>query len=314
MSDVPTTATVMEKSVAFVLSFARPGTKRVVRKSQVSEKSEGQDNAVVVDADKSMINVGKEIIDSPQLRAIVSRDGAIRQWVKARSLPSPLFKSGTTIVPTSLVESVYEFLEKSKTERDAEIAAFIEAYPALVEEARTKLGPLFDPRQYPATSALKGAFEMRWNIVEFGTPGKLKTISKALYEKERAKAEAEWAGATEQIRNALRVAMAELVEHMINRLASDDDGKAKTFRNSMVENFTEFADLFAARNLTNDAELAALVEKAQKVMSGVDAKALRTDADIKQRVTEGFAEIKANLETMVVNRPARAMTLADEEV
>jgi hypothetical protein len=72
--------------------------------------------------------------------------------------------------------------------------------------------------------------------------------------------------------------MAELVEHMIDRLSKDDDGKAKTFKTSTVENFKEFADLFAARNLTGDSELAALVEKAQKVMSGVDAKSLRTDA------------------------------------
>jgi len=314
MSTIPTTATVMEQSVAFVLAFSRPGVKRVVRKSQVSEKSEGTDNAVVVDADKSMINVGKEIIDSPQLRAIISRDGAVRQWVKARSLPSPLFKSGTTIVPTVLVEAVYEYLEKSKADRDADIATFLEAYPGLVEEAKTKLGPLFDARQYPAATALKGAFEMRWNIIEFGTPGKLKTISKALYDKERAKAEAEWADATSQIRNALRVAMAELVEHMIEKLSSDNDGKAKTFRDSMVKNLTEFSDLFNARNLTGDSELAALVEKAQKVMSGVDAKSLRTDADIKQRVADGFAEIKANLDTMVIDRPTRALTIADEEV
>jgi hypothetical protein len=309
-----TTAQVMEQSVAFVLAFARPGTKRVVRKSQVSEKSEGQENAVVVDADKDMVHVGKSIIDSPQLRAIVSKDNSIRQWVRARALPSPLFKAGTMIVPTALVEDVYAFLEKAKAERDGDIAAFLEAYPGLVEEARTKLGPLFDARQYPAASAIKNAFDMRWNIIEFGTPGKLKNISKALYEKEREKAEAEWADATAQIRNALRVAMAELVEHMIDRLSADDDGKAKTFRNSMVENFAEFADLFGKRNLTGDAELAALVEKAQKVMTGVDAKALRSDADIKARVQAGFAEIKANLDTMVVNRPARALSIADEEV
>jgi len=308
------TAQVMENSIAIVLSFARPGTKRIVRKAQVSEKSEGVENAVVVDADKDMINVGKDIIDSPQLRAIQSRDGFTRRWVTARALPSPLFKSGTFIIPTALIEEVVEYLEKSKTERDADIAAFVEAYPGLVEEARNKLKDLFDPRQYPAASAIVKAFDMRWNLVEFNTPGKLKNISKALYDKERAKAEAEWANATEQIRNALRVSMAELVEHMIDRLSSDEDGKAKTFKSSTIENFNEFANLFAARNLTGDAELAALVEKAQKVMSGVDAKALRSDADMKQRVQDGFTEIKTTMSDMVINRPARALSVADEEV
>lgn len=309
----PTTADVMQKSTAFVLSFARPGTKRVVRGNQVSEKSEATENAVVVDADKKMVHVGKDIIDSPELRAIVSHDGYIRRWVASRALPSPLFKSGTFLVPDTLLQDVYEFCDEAKIDRDNNIATFIASYPAKVEEARAKLKDLFDPRQYPTAEALKGSFEMKWFVLEFGTPGKLKKISAALYARERAKAESEWADATSQIRNALRVAMVGLVEHMIDRLSSDN-GVAKTFHASTIVKFNEFADLFGKRNLTGDWELAQLVEKAQKVMTGVDAASLRTDADMKQRVSEGFGDVKALLDTMVIDRPTRAMNLSDEEV
>jgi hypothetical protein len=305
---------VFENSVAIVLSFSRLGTARKVKKSQVAEKSEGIAADVVVDADTDMVHVGRDIIDSDELRAIASFDGAVRLWIEARCLPSSLFKAGVKCIPVSLLEDVYAYLEAAKVQREKLIDAFIESYPAKVEEARDRLKGLFDARHYPAVTILKRAFEMKWNIVSFDTPGKLKAISASLYEKERAKVEAEWAGAAEQVRNALRVGMVDLVEHMIERLSSDSDGKAKVFRNTLVENFNEFATLFAARNLTNDTELAALVEKAQKVMSGVDAKSLRSDADIKERVSQGFAEIKANLDTMVVNRPARAITLADENV
>lgn len=306
------TNTVMDNSIALVLAFSRPGVKRAVRKSQVSEKSEGTENAVVVDADTSLVHVAKEIIDSPELHSIQAQDNAVRAWVRARAVPSTLFAA--YLIPTASIEGVIAYLEKSKADRDRAIENFIEVYPAKVEEAKARLKDLFDARQYPVAASLKTAFEMRWNLVEWSTPGKLKSISKALYEKEKAKAEAEWADATTQIRDALRVAMVDLVEHMVERLGGESDGKPKVFRDSMVKNFSEFTDLFAARNLTGDVELAALVEKAQKVMSGVDAKSLRSDADMKQRVSDGFAEIKATLDTMVVNRPARAMTLADEEV
>ncbi len=311
-TSIPTTTDVMAKSTAFVLSFARPGTKRVVKKNNISEKSEGTETAVVVDADKSLVHVGKDIIDSAELRAIISRDGFIRRWVASRSLPSPLFRAGTFLVPDTLLQEVYDFCDKAKADRDNDIAAFLAVYPAKVEEARAKLNDLFDPRQYPTAEALKSSFEMKWFVLEFGTPGKLKKISAALYARERAKAEREWSDATSQIRNALRVSLAELVEHMIDRLSSDSDGKAKTFKSSTIVNFTEFADLFGKRNLTGDVELAALVEKAQKVMSGVDATSLRTDADMKQRVSEGFAEIKATLDTLVIDRPARAMSFTEE--
>lgn len=305
---------VFENSVAIVLNFSRLGVARKVRKSSVVAKAEGVSADVVVDADTDMVRVGQEIIDSDELRAIASFDGSVRLWLEARSLPSSLFKAGVKCVPASLLEDVYAYLEAAKTQREKLIDTFIESYPAKVEEARERLKGLFNPSHYPAVTVLKRAFVMEWRIVSFDTPGKLKAISKAVYEKEVAKAEAEWAGAAEQIRNALRVGMADLVEHMIERLSSDSDGKAKVFRNTLVENFNEFASLFTARNLTNDTELAALVEKAQKVMSGIDAAALRSDADIKSRVAQGFAEIKANLDTMVVNRPARAITLADENV
>ena len=305
---------VFDNSVAIVLSFSRLGTARKVKKSQVAEKSEGIAADVVVDADTDMVHVGRDIIDSDELRAIASFDGAVRLWIEARCLPSSLFKAGVKCVPVSLLEETYSYLESAKVQREKLIDAFIESYPSKVDEARDRLKGLFDARHYPAVTVLKRAFSMTWNIVSFDTPGKLKTISAAIFEKERAKIEAEWAGAAEQVRNALRANMADLVEHMIERLSSDSDGKAKVFRNTLVENFNEFADLFSKRNLTNDAELAELVLKAQKVMSGVDAKSLRSDADMKQRVSEGFAEIKAAIDTMVVNRPARAVTLADETV
>lgn len=297
----PTTASVMEQSVALTLSFTRLGTKRSASKDSIE-----------CEADKDMLHLGKDLLDSPELRAITSRDGFIRRWVAARALPSPLFKSGTFIIPVGLVEDVYAGLEKFKVDRDTDIDAFIATYPAKKAEAKERLKDLYNAAQYPTADVVKGAFEMKWYLIEFSTPGKVKKISKAIYEKERAKAEAEWAGATEQIRNALRVAMAELVEHMVERLAADDDGKAKTFKTSMITKFAEFADLFGKRNLTGDAELAALVEKAQKVMTGVDAAGLRSDSELKTRVAEGFAEIKATLDTMVVNRPTRAINLSED--
>jgi len=75
----------------------------------------------------------------------------------------------------------------------------------------------------------------------------------------------------------------------------------------------EFLEMFEKRNLTNDGELAKLVIAAKKMLTGVDAKGLRDDEKLRARVATGFAELKGKLSGMVETKPARKISLADEE-
>lgn len=310
---------VIDNSICLKLSFSRLGTKRSVKKSQVAEKAQGEktdgtDVPVAVYADTSMVHVGKDILDSPELRAILSHHISIRTWVVARSVPSPLFKVGVFVLPVTLLDEVYAYLEQELAVDMKLRDAFYAEYERLKGEAQTRLKELYNPADYPPVERLAAAFSITWSLIEWSTPGKLKKLNKALYDKEKAKAEAEWANATLTIRDALRVSMADLVDHFMERLSGDEDGKPKRLHEKRVKDLNEFMELFKARNLTGDADLAGLVEKAQKIMSGVDVTSLRGDADIRQRVTEGFTEIKAALDTMVEDLPSRKFALGDDEV
>ncbi len=66
-----------------------------------------------------------------------------------------------------------------------------------------------------------------------------------------------------------------LVSHLTERLSGSDDGKPKVFRDSAVENLSEFFTRFRQLNVGNNAQLDELVAQAQRVIRGVEPQQLR---------------------------------------
>ena len=63
--------------------------------------------------------------------------------------------------------------------------------------------------------------------------------------------------------------MAELVQHLVERLQPGADGKPKVFRDSLVRGMEEWLSDFSARNLAQDGELSSLVERARELLHPV---------------------------------------------
>ena len=120
------------------------------------------------------------------------------------------------------------------------------------------------------------------------------------------------AEAGHEIQQVLRAAMAELVKHMRDRLKDGPDGKPLRFKESTVSNLVEFLGTFDFRNVTDDAELKVLVDRARAIVAGVDAEALRTTADLRARVQQEMADLAAELDTMIVKKPGRKFRFREE--
>ena len=73
-----------------------------------------------------------------------------------------------------------------------------------------------------------------------------------------------------------------------------------------------FLNTFALQNVTDDAELAGLVSKARQLVDGVDATTLRSDDLVRKSVAEGFAELRAQLDKLIVERGTREITFDEE--
>lgn len=288
-----------DRAVCLSLAVGCLGTRRKVSSSSIQ-----------VEADKDMLHVSKAILESEQLDAIKTLDGEMRSWLAKRALPSP-FRKGTYLIPLALVEQVDEKIGAYQEKRRTLVDAFLAVYDRSVEDAKGRLNGLFNPADYPGDEKVRAAFYVDVRYLAFGVPEKLEGIRRDIFEREKQKAEAQWREASDEVQQALRAGLADVVDHMVERLQGNGGEKPKVFRDSLVGNMQEYLELFAPRNVTDDAQLAQLVDRCKGVLDGVDADALRSSAAIRNKVREGMTQVQAVLDTMVIDRPARRIVLED---
>jgi hypothetical protein len=289
----------LDRAVCLSMTVGCLGTRRKVPAASIQ-----------VEADKDMLFVSKAILESKELDAIKTLDGEMRAWLGKRALPSP-FRRGTYLIPLALVEPVDARIAAYQEQRRGTVEQFLTVYDTAVSDAKQRLNGLFDASDYPGAEKVRAAFTVDVRYLAFGVPEKLESIRRDIFEREKAKAAASWREAGDEVRLALRAALAELVDHMVERLHGNGDGKPKVFRDTLVTNVQEFLELFDARNVTDDGQLAEVVERCRSVLGGIDADALRASDAIRTKVRDGMTHVRAVLDTMVIDRPARRIVLED---
>jgi hypothetical protein len=284
---------VFDRAVALSLDFHRLGTSKKV-----------SSGAVESDADKDYIRVQKDILKSEQLEAIKKHDGVTARMIRDRSIPS-LFKSGLYLVGLPNVVEVDQLLVTRIEERADLITAFLTQYEYQAGRAKSALGSLYDPRDYPSVEVVKSRFSVEFSFIEFGAPGRLAQVNPELLRREQEKMRVTVQNAVDEGLKLLRLQMSELVDHMIERLSPAADGKRKVFRDTLTENIDEFLRLFNGNNLAGDAELQAFVDKARGLMKGIDSDVLRKQDTVRDKVLAGFQDIKNGVDQLLVNAPSR---------
>jgi hypothetical protein len=298
-------ANVFDKAVLLSVDFGLPGNSKRVNPALIE-----------TDADRERIGVSKKLIDSPELDAVRKFDSNFRRWLYSIALPSQ-FKSGIFLWPIVAVEKAEERLREAETKRQELVEKACAAYLQKVSEAAGPLGSLYAPGDYLTLAQFRESFEFAWQYIAFGVPGQLKSIAPAIFEAEREKAAKQIADVTSNIQDVLRAGLLELVEHLADKLSGTRvDGKGndkpKIFRDSSITGLREFLDNFNIRDLTNDTDLQALANKAKMLLDGVDPKTLRNDDTLRERVREGFSEVRESLNQLMVDAPSRRIRLGGE--
>lgn len=301
----------LAKSVALHVQLSKPGNRARVPMATVEVSAKYVEDEERKAADHKALHLSKELFECPEYRAVRQLDSEIRMWLRVRALPS-ILRGGVYLIPIGIVEQTNTYLDDMELKRAALVETFLAVYPGAVKKAKDVLGELYRETDYPSIAAMRSAFSMERQYLSFDTPTSLKQLRVELFQQEAAKAQARWVEAEQEIQQLLRAQMADLVEHMTDRLSPDADGKCKIFRNSLTENITEFLNAFDARNVTDDKQLAELVGKARLLLSGVSPDSLRKSDALRVAVETGFSEIKATLGEMVIKKPSRFIALDGE--
>jgi hypothetical protein len=282
---------------AMRLSFTWFGVRKALTAEQKSEAADA------FGAEGSFLSAGKKLIDTkhPKFKAVTSvRNRAIQFW---RSMSQPFPEPGVRLVRQDDLQDVCDRMGAFKDELDAAVADLDRHYEALQAAARERLGSLYNPADYP--ESLRGLFDMGWDFPSVEPAEYLRHLSPDLYEEESRRVSARFEEAVRLAEEAFLAELGRLVSHLSERLSGRDDGRPKIFRDSAVENLTEFFDRFRRLSVRSSDELDRLVERAQEIVRGIEPQALRDDQGLRQHVATELSQVQSVVDGLMVDRPRR---------
>lgn len=295
-------AKLREETIACRLMHEKLGIRRALSKEQVSEA------ATVFDAMPRRLSASKRIIDASHsaYRACVAVRREATEWWQDNSIPFP--EPGVRLIRKSQVEPFASKMTEYKAKLATAAAGLQAAWSELREQAREELGELFDEADYPED--VTSEFALGWDFPNFIQPPEyLKRLHPALYAAEQERIKARFTEAIVLTEQAFIAKFGELVQHLVERLSGDLDGKPKTFKETTVTNLSDFFADFRRLDIGSSGDLQALVTKAERALGGASAAELRDDAVMRARLGEQMGAIAEQLDSMMIDRPKRRIRI-----
>ena len=268
---------------------------------------------VETDADPALLRISKKILDCPEMQAIKAHQRHIRGMIETLRLPTgDMFRPGMYLMPYSLLERTEDYLSKANEEMKGLIDTFLDVYTITIEQDKLALRSLFNEADYPPPTKIRTAFQMAYSYQTVATPESLKTFRFDIFKREEEKMRRMWEEAAAESQGALRQQALELARHAVEKLTPGEDGKPKTFKESMLGNWNEFIDLFQHKNITADSDLEGILNKVRNAIAGRKCSDIRSDASVAAEIKTLFEGVVGQLDGMVVARPTRRMNLEEE--
>jgi len=279
------------------LSISWLGVRKSLSRSQKSQAAD------TFGADGDYVSAAKKLLDTghPAFKAVSAVRHRIVSLFKGMSLPYP--EPGVRLIRQDDIAVFNVQMQTLKAELEEAVTKLDEQYAELQSAARRRLGSLYDAGDYP--ESLDGLFDVQWDFPAFEPPNYLRQLSPELYEQECQRVAGRFDEAVRMAEEAFTEELAKLTSHLTERLAGAEDGKQKVFRDSAIENLTEFFDRFRHLSLNSDSQLDELVDQAQRVVRGVGPQQLRDDQTLRQHVATELSAVQSVLDGLLVDRPRR---------
>jgi len=284
-------------TAAVRLSFTWLGTRKTLTPEQKAQAADA------FGAEGEFLSAGKKLIDTkhPDFKAVTGARGRIVAYWRGISLPYP--EPGIRLIRQDDVGPVNQQLTTLKAELEAAVHNLERHFDSLKSAARERLGRLYNPADYP--DSLGGLFEVSWDFPSVEPPSYLRRLSPELYEQECRRVSAQFDEAVRLAEHAFLQELAQLVSHLSERLSGAEDGKPKIFRDSVVENLTEFFERFRHLNIRSSDQLDEIVTQAQRIVRAVEPQQLRDNENLRQRVVSQLSGVQSILDGLLVDRPRR---------
>ena len=273
------------------------GTRKSLTAEQKAEAAEP------FNAEAKFLSAGKKLLDTthPAFKAVTAVRGKVIAYWKSMSLPYP--EAGIRLIRQQKIDEFASKMREFQEELAEAVQALDRRYHELKTVARQRLGSLYNSSDYPPS--LDGLFEIGFDFPSVEPPDYLQQLNPELYQEECQRVQSRFDEAVRLAEEAFTAELAKLVSHLTERLNGQEDGRSKIFRDSAIENLTEFFTRFRQLNVRSNEQLDRLVADAQRVIRGVEPQSLRDNVDLRQHVATEMSRVQSVLDGLLVDRPRR---------
>lgn len=283
--------------IAIRLSFSWFGTRKTLTDSQKEQAAE------TFGAEGGFLSARKKLIetDHPAWKELTGIRNRILTYWRAMSLPYP--EAGIRLIPQDSVAELDSRLRRLRDELRESVMRLEDHYEELKSAAQMRLGSLYNEDDYP--SRLDNLFSVTWDFPSVEPPSYLMELSPELYQQESQRMQQRFNEAIGLAEQAFMAELSQLVSHLTERLAGNDDGRPKIFRDSAVTNLDSFFERFRRLNIGSNEGLDQLVDEARQVVRGVSPKELRSNSTLRQHVATQLSGVQSVLDGLMIDRPRR---------
>lgn len=261
------------------------------------DKSASQKVTIDNRASTGVANVNKKLLgDCAELSAVLKFAANVRNSHYAMTMPWS--DTGLRLLPTSQYFKYNEQMIALKAEYFRLVEEFLSSYGWEITQAQVKLGDLFNPDEYPSAASLQSKFGFGFTYIPLPEAGDWRIDIESDAKQELAQHYQSY------YRRQLEAAMADVNQRaydvlirMSERLDYEDNEK-KVFRDSLVTNVLEIADLMDACNLTNDPAMKGNAQTLRDLLRGIDADDLREDHRLRRATKKAVDEVIATLPSL----------------
>jgi hypothetical protein len=281
-----TAATIDTMTLLLAVSYRRFGTERRLSDDQYSTEA----------TDKSAVNATKARLVSKALDKIAAFDSQTQKALARKTLPS-LIHPGVVRVHRDALAEIVGWLEGRKVSRDGLVAgSFVPSYPSDVEKTAAKLGPLYDPEDYPTAEDAAKEFGFDWRVLSAAVP---EGLPEGVQATEEARYRAQLDEAVASYTKLLRGAAADIVGDLAACLDKTTDalGRKNPVRIATLNRIREFVQTFPTRNVGGDAALGILIGQAGAMLDQLGAGDPNDDAT-RSALAAGFGAMREQLNAL----------------
>ncbi len=254
-------------------------------------------------AEDRFLTAAKKLLDTshPAFKSVTGVRSRLQNYWRGVSLPFP--ESGVRLIRQDNLDDFASRMRHFQEKLEDTVTVLDNCYGELQATAQRNLGNLYCATDYP--QSLIGLFNIEYDFPSVEPPNYLQHLNPDLYQRECERVQQRFDEAVQLAEEAFTSELSKLVSHLTERLSGQTDGKAKVFRNSAVENLTEFFHRFRQLNVRSNEQLDSLVGDAQRIVCGIEPQELRNNAGLRQHIATELSRVQSVLDGLLVDRPRR---------